>query len=123
MPPFKDEHILIIAPGSQTTLAQLGLPESFTPASHRLPTRMFLSPDGKTYEPYKIRSQKKEPVVTNGEDTSMGGVDKDKEEEEELIEDPEDEEGAIYPLKGNPLFLLSCRTIYFMLTDWYRGSD
>jgi len=84
---------------------------------------MFLSPDGKTYEPYKIRSQKKEPVVTNGEDTSMGGVDKDKEEEEELIEDPEDEEGAIYPLKGNPLFLLSCRTIYFMLTDWYRGSD
>lgn len=32
MPPFKDEHVLVIAPGSQTCLAQLGLPESLTPA-------------------------------------------------------------------------------------------
>lgn len=95
MPPFRDEHILIIAPGSQTTLAQLGLPESFTPASHRFTTRMFEAPDGKTYEPYMIRSRKKE-VVTNG-DVEMAGSN---EEEEELVEFPEDDEGAIYPLKG-----------------------
>jgi actin-related protein 9 len=104
MPPFRDEHILIIAPGSQTTLAQLGLPESFTPASHRFPTRMFPAPDGKTYEPYKIRSRKKE-VVVNGGDVEMGGTGEAKTEEEddeELIELPEDEEGAIYPLKGMP---------------------
>lgn len=101
MPPFKDEHILIIAPGSQTTLAQLGLPESFTPAALRVPTRMFLAPDEKTFEPYKIRSRKK---VVNGADIEMAGTDTKAEgddEEEELVEFPEDDEGAIYPLKGN----------------------
>ncbi|KAH9211418.1 hypothetical protein DL95DRAFT_341754 [Leptodontidium sp. 2 PMI_412] len=96
MPPFKDDHILIIAPGSQTTLAQLGLPESFTPASHRFRTRVFLAPDGKSYEAHKIRSRKKESVM-NG-DVEMGGAGEG-EEEEELVELPEDEEGAIWPLK------------------------
>jgi len=105
MPPFRDEHILIIAPGSQTTLAQLGLPESFTPASHRFATRMFPSPDGKTYEPYKIRSRKKEGI-SNGGDVEMGGTGGSKldEDEEELIELPDDDEGAIYPLKGMRTF-------------------
>lgn len=99
MPPFRDEHILIIAPGSQTTLAQLGLPESFTPAALRLPTRMFLAPDEKTYEPYKIRSRKK--VVINGGDVEMGGTEPKVEgDDEELVELPDDEEEAIYPLKG-----------------------
>ncbi|KAK0112075.1 Actin-like protein arp9 (SWI/SNF complex component arp9) [Cadophora gregata f. sp. sojae] len=96
MPPFKDDHILIIAPGSQTTLAQLGLPESFTPASHRFRTRVFLAPDGKSYEPHKIQSRKKEPVIHG--DVAMGGAGEG-EEEEELVELPEDEEGAIWPLK------------------------
>ena len=112
MPPFKDEHVLIIAPGSQTTLAQLGLPESFTPASHRFPTRVFPAPDGKTFEPFKIRSRKKE-VVTNGGDVEMGGIadPKTEEDDEELIELPEDDEGAIYPLKGMPLsHELSCQS-------------
>jgi len=99
MPPFRDEHILIIAPGSQTTLAQLGLPESFTPAANRFPTRMFLAPDGKTYEPYKVRTRKKEKSpVENGADVEM--KDDNEVEEEEEIELPEDDEGAIYPLKG-----------------------
>ncbi|KAM3084207.1 Actin-like protein arp9 [Clarireedia jacksonii] len=98
MPPFKDEHILIIAPGSQTTLAQLGLPESFTQAQRRFPTRMFPAPDGKTYEPYKIRPRKKD--ATAKADTEMGGVSEEKpDEEEELEELPEDDEGAIWPLK------------------------
>jgi actin-related protein 9 len=95
MPPFKDENILIIAPGSQTTLAQLGLPESFTPASHRFPSRVFPAPDGKSFEPHKIRSRKKK-AISNG-DAKPDAMDGD---EEELYEDPEDEEGAIYPLKG-----------------------
>ncbi|TGO09589.1 hypothetical protein BTUL_0160g00050 [Botrytis tulipae] len=100
MPPFKDEHILIIAPGSQTTLAQLGLPESFTPPRRRFPTRMFLAPDGKTYEPYKIRPKKKDASVTTNGDTEMGGIKEVKvDEEEELEEVPEDDEGAIWPLK------------------------
>ncbi|OJD21446.1 hypothetical protein ACJ73_07215 [Blastomyces percursus] len=57
MPAFKDEHILIIAPGSQTTLAQLGLPESFTPAKFRFPTRMFPAKKKGEWEPYKIREK------------------------------------------------------------------
>jgi len=97
MPPFRDEHILLIAPGSQTTLAQLGLPESFTPAALRLPTRMFQAPDGKTFEPYRIVSRTK--ARTNGGDTEMGGVEATEDEVEE-IELPDDDEGAIYPLKG-----------------------
>lgn len=87
MPPFKDENILCIVPGSQTTLAQLGLPESFTPASHRFPTRVFAAPDGKTFEPYKVRSRKKK-------------VDDVETDEMEEYEDPDDDEGAIWPLKG-----------------------
>lgn len=107
MAPYKEEHILIIAPGSQTTLAQLGLPESFTPAKFRFSSRMFLAPDGKTYEPHKIRSRKKEPVangaVTNGVDVEMGGTTDphlDGDDDEELVEDTEDDDGAIYPIKG-----------------------
>ncbi|KKK15881.1 putative chromatin remodeling complex subunit (Arp9) [Aspergillus ochraceoroseus] len=66
MPPFKDEHILIIAPGSQVTLAQLGLPESFTPARYRFPTRMFPAEKKGEYEPYKIRERRQEVKSTNG---------------------------------------------------------
>jgi actin-related protein 9 len=60
---------------------------------------MFLAPDGKTYEPYKVRTRKKEkPAVENGADVEM--KDDNEVEEEEEIELPEDDEGAIYPLKG-----------------------
>ncbi|KAK5439296.1 Actin-like protein arp9 [Exophiala xenobiotica] len=65
MPPFKDEHVLIIAPGSQITAAQLGLPESFTPPRYRFPTRMFPGAKPGEWEPVRIRSKitttRKEP--------------------------------------------------------------
>ncbi|KIW95594.1 uncharacterized protein Z519_04179 [Cladophialophora bantiana CBS 173.52] len=57
MPPFKDEHVLIIAPGSQITAAQLGLPESFTPPRYRFPTRMFPGANPGEWEPVKIRTK------------------------------------------------------------------
>ncbi|OAL35067.1 hypothetical protein AYO20_05544 [Fonsecaea nubica] len=57
MPPFKDEHVLIIAPGSQITAAQLGLPESFTPPRYRFPTRMFAGANPGEWEPIKIRTK------------------------------------------------------------------
>jgi actin-related protein 9 len=117
MPPFRDEHILLIAPGSQTTLAQLGLPESFSPAQHRFPTRMFQAPDGKTFEPYKIRSRKKEPI-SNGVDTEMADATVEGIDDEELVEDQDDEDGAIYPLKG--MYLIFSR--YARLT-FRRGSN
>jgi actin-related protein 9 len=65
---------------------------------------MFPAPDGKTYEPYKIRSRKKE-VAINGGDIEMGGTrePKTEEDDEELIELPDDDEGAVYPLRGRSL--------------------
>ncbi|KAH8802718.1 hypothetical protein F5884DRAFT_836650 [Xylogone sp. PMI_703] len=126
MPPFRDENILLLAPGSQTTLAQLGLPESFTPAAHRFPTRVFLGPDGKSYEPHKVRTRKKEKVETEPTDgdVDMGGTggeeEKVEEEEEELIELPDDDEGAIWPLnegriENMPAFFAFLQHVYTTL--------
>ncbi|RDL31411.1 uncharacterized protein BP5553_09620 [Venustampulla echinocandica] len=98
-PQFREEHILMIAPGSKTTLAQLGLPDSYTPASHRFPTRVFLAPDGKTYEPYRVVAKKKETEQRengNGAGEVVGAA----EEDEELIEYPDDDEGAIWPIEA-----------------------
>jgi actin-related protein 9 len=61
---------------------------------------MFQAPDGKTWEPYKIRQVKK-PVV-NGADVEMGGTEgenkKVDDEEPEFEEDIESDEDAVYPL-------------------------
>ncbi|CAN9241336.1 unnamed protein product [Alternaria alternata] len=67
MPPFKDDQIIIIAPGSETTVAQLGLPESFTPARLRVRSRMFPAEKEGEFEPYKIRRKQDQPAATNGE--------------------------------------------------------
>lgn len=92
----------MIAPGSQFTLAQLGIPESYTPPATRLRTRMFPAPDGVSWEPYKVRTIKKEKGTTdlNG-DTAMGEngqTQNDAVEEDEYEEDLESDEGAVYPL-------------------------
>jgi len=47
------------------TLAQLGLPETFTPARFRFPTRMFPAEKEGEYEPYRIREQRHEVKVTS----------------------------------------------------------
>ncbi|KFY85026.1 hypothetical protein V500_08777 [Pseudogymnoascus sp. VKM F-4518 (FW-2643)] len=126
MPPFKDEHILIIAPGSLTTLAQLGLPESFTPASTKVRTRMFPAGEGK-WEPYKINEVKKAtPPVANGAEVTMGGTGEeekkeDNEPEPEFEEDLESDEGAVYPLTEGritnmPAFLALMNHIHSVLS-------
>jgi actin-related protein 9 len=78
----------LIAPGSQTTLAQLGLPESFTPATHRFPTRMFPGEKKGEFEPFKIRERRREvrPAVV-----SNGGADK---ADVEMGEAPKEESNA-----------------------------
>ncbi|KAI9681413.1 MAG: Actin-like protein arp9 (SWI/SNF complex component arp9) [Caeruleum heppii] len=86
MPPFKDEHILIIAPGSQNTLAQLGLPESFAPARLRLPTRMFPAERKGEWEPFKVRRKKVVKPVLQKADT-INGDDKNVETEKGQKED------------------------------------
>src|SRR5438552_3576751 len=117
------DRVKIIAPGSQTTLAQLGLPESFTPARLRLPSRMFPAEKKGEWEPYKIREKKTKkqapqtnPVATSNSAQANGDVDmagtgadgptangetKIDEEDEEPIyeEDIYSEDGAVYPLK------------------------
>lgn len=50
------------------TLAQLGLPESFTPARYRFPTRMFPAEKKGEYEPHKIRERRQEVKISNGQD-------------------------------------------------------
>ncbi|EZF34444.1 hypothetical protein H101_02023 [Trichophyton interdigitale H6] len=57
MPQFSSDNILLISPGSQVTLAQLGLPESFTPARFRFPTRMFPAEKKGEWEPHRIRGR------------------------------------------------------------------
>ncbi|KAK6357938.1 Actin-like protein arp9 (SWI/SNF complex component arp9) [Orbilia blumenaviensis] len=68
-PGFRDDHILLIAPGSRSTLAQLGLPESFTPARLRFPTRMFPGLEEGQYLPNKVHELKEgeEMMLRNGE--------------------------------------------------------
>ena len=50
------------------TLAQLGLPESFTPARNRYPTRMFPAEKKGEFEPYKVREHRH--TVQNGNGTN-----------------------------------------------------
>ncbi|MCJ1254592.1 Actin-like protein arp9 (SWI/SNF complex component arp9) [Lignoscripta atroalba] len=135
MPPFKDEHILIIAPGTQTTLAQLGLPESFTPARLRISTRMFPAEKKGEWEPLKVREKKiRKPSIPDitlgkdGQDDPLGGpngtmngegpkVD-DAEEETLYEEDSTSEEGAVFPLKDGRVVNWSC--FFALLTHVYN---
>jgi actin-related protein 9 len=48
------------------TLAQLGLPETFTPARFRFPTRMFPGQKKGEYEPYRIRERRQQVNSSNG---------------------------------------------------------
>ncbi|KAJ5551629.1 hypothetical protein N7461_006327 [Penicillium sp. DV-2018c] len=99
MPPFKDEHVLLIAPGSQMTLAQLGLPETFTPARFRFPTRMFPAEKKGEYEPYRVREKRREVKVSNGTEASKPDVEmKDAEPAEPAaVEGQPAAEGAVKP--------------------------
>ncbi|KAG0158683.1 hypothetical protein PDIDSM_6202 [Penicillium digitatum] len=134
MPPFKDEHILLIAPGSQMTLAQLGLPETFTPARFRFPTRMFPAEKKGEYEPHRVHERRQEVKANNGTDAPKRDVEmKDAEpaastettvktdentqddgeptktiEEVFYEEDLASDEGAIYPIENGRIVDWPC---------------
>ncbi|EGP90710.1 unnamed protein product [Zymoseptoria tritici ST99CH_3D1] len=105
MPPFRDDQIFIISPGSQTTLAQLGLPESFTPARFRLRSRMFAAELPGKYEPVKIRRKEKKTDTQNGAPATNGNG---TEEEPEWEEDRKSEEGAIWPIQHGSIMDWPC---------------
>ena len=113
-------------PGSQTTLAQLGLPESFTPARLRISTRMFPAEKKGEWEPLKVRERKVTKTVTtnganektegdvtmvnaNGEVPNAEPQTEQHEEEETLYEeDPTTEEGAVWPIQDGRIIDWSC---------------
>lgn len=79
---WREEQVLIICPGSRSTMAQLGCSE-LTPPARRMPTRMFK--DGDQWAPYHRMKRM----------TMVNGV-----EEEEWVEDMDEDEGAVYPIEG-----------------------
>ncbi|GAB7346591.1 hypothetical protein MBLNU457_5777t1 [Dothideomycetes sp. NU457] len=117
MPQFRDDQILIIAPGSQTTLAQLGLPESLTPARFHFRSCMFPGEEKGEYEPNKIRP--KDRSGTNGANSE--GQPQSQSEAQGEIEYEEDfvsEEGAVWPLKGGQIVDWPC--FYALITYVYN---
>lgn len=101
---WREEQILIICPGSQTTLAQLGCSELTLP-THRIPTRMFR--DGDEWRPYHTYSRKK----------IVDGV-----EEEEWVEDVDSDEGAVYPVRGeSPNQPRRCASIGAAARPWMNA--
>lgn len=131
MPPFRDEQILvrntssckadpsfyktnidqssqIIAPGSRTTLVQLGLPESLTPARFHLRSCMFPAEKKGEYEPNKVR-EKEKSATTNGHPSQDGNA-----EETEYEEDIISEEGSVWPIQAGKIVDWPC---FFGLMD------
>ncbi|KAF2843113.1 actin-like ATPase domain-containing protein [Patellaria atrata CBS 101060] len=110
MPPFKEEQIIIIAPGSQTTLAQYGLPESLTPARVRVRSRLFPAEKEGEWEPFKVRRKETKQILQEEKDElremqkSLG----EKEEDVTYEEDFVTEEGAVWPIVEGKIMDWSC---------------
>lgn len=92
---WREEQILIICPGSHTTMAQLGCSE-LTPPARRFPTRMFKDDDSDEWRPYYTYKRKK--LGANG--AGANGHSANDEDEWEWIEDTDAAEGAVYPIQG-----------------------
>ncbi|GAB7363584.1 hypothetical protein MBLNU230_g4155t1 [Neophaeotheca triangularis] len=118
MPPFRDDQILIIAPGSHTTLAQLGLPESFTPARYKIRSRMFHAEKSDEYEPVKIRRKEKNPEQQNGSTDPAESSKPEPNDELEWEEDRISEEGAVWPIKDGQIVNWNC--FYALMTHVYN---
>ncbi|CAK7212450.1 Actin-like protein arp9 [Sporothrix bragantina] len=126
---FKEEQVLIICPGSQTTMAQLGCSE-LTPPAFRIPTRMFRDEETGEWRPYRTFKRKKQQklaatAATNG-DAAIAD-DAAKEDEWEYVEDPESSEGAVYPLEAGHIvnmdaFLAFLEHVHGLLTTTYHNT-
>ncbi|KAF2730822.1 hypothetical protein EJ04DRAFT_499833 [Polyplosphaeria fusca] len=123
MPAFKDDQIIVIEPGSETTLAQLGLAESLTPARLRVRSRMFPAEKAGEWEPYKVRRRSDLPEkaaqtesVANGdgEKKTING------DEDEVVyeEDRVSEEGAVWPIQEGRIANWSC--FFALITHVYN---
>lgn len=107
---WREEQVLVLCPGSSTTMAQLGCSE-LTPPSQRFPTRMFKDEETGDWRPYHTYKRQKKPLLGldgTGAQNGDGGAPKKHVEEWEYIEDPDSDEGAIYPMQGRLLDSDSC---------------
>ncbi|KAH7328168.1 hypothetical protein B0I35DRAFT_472914 [Stachybotrys elegans] len=106
---WREEQILIVCPGSRTTMAQLGCSE-LTPPAHRIPTRMFK--DGNEWRPYYTFKRTK----------TVNGV-----QEEEWVEDVDEDKGAVWPIQAGRIvqmdaFLAFLDHVHGMLTTTYHNT-
>ncbi|KAI4213178.1 MAG: hypothetical protein LQ351_004124 [Letrouitia transgressa] len=125
MAPYKEDQVVIIVPGSQTTCAQLGLPESFTPARLQIPSRMFPAEEKGKWEPHLIRERPMPKAKVANEDASMtdgdGPAIEDEVEnvEDALYEDLLSDEGAIYPIRAGRIVNWGC---FFALMTYVHNK-
>ncbi|GAB1316710.1 Actin-like protein arp9 [Madurella fahalii] len=110
---WREEQVLIICPGSQTTLAQLGCNE-LTPPAFRFPTRMFKDVDSDNWRPHHTYKRKKE---------GSGAGD----DEWEYVEDTDSTEGAVYPIQAGHIvnmeaFLAFLEYVHGQLTTTYHNT-
>ncbi|KAI0132311.1 hypothetical protein BJ170DRAFT_577338 [Xylariales sp. AK1849] len=121
---WREEQVLIICPGSQTTMAQLGCSE-LTPPTHRIPTRMFKDEETDAYSPYQTFKRKKNSTG-NGDANGAAG-DKADEDDYEYVEDRDAVEGAVYPIEGGRIanmdaFLAFLDHVHSLLTTTYHNT-
>lgn len=97
---WREEQVLVICPGSQTTMAQMGVAE-LTPPAYRFPTRMFRDDDGDGWRPYHTYRRKKASLANGGSALAGDNVPRaDVDDDFEWVEDPDSVEGAVYPIRG-----------------------
>ena len=109
--PYKDEQIVIIAPGSLETLAQLGIPETMSPAALRVRSRMFPAQQEGEWEPYKVRQRKKSQAPSlpeSGENRGAPAQDEEPEYFEDFTTDGEGRRLADGAGQDRRLELLLC---------------
>ncbi|KAI1433020.1 actin-like ATPase domain-containing protein [Xylaria sp. CBS 124048] len=104
---WREEQILIICPGSHTTMAQLGCQELTLPAL-RLRTRMFKDQETGGYRPYHTYKRKKAQTTTPANGTKQTA-----EDEWEYVEDRDSVEDAIYPIKAGRIVNMQAFLAFF----------
>ncbi|RYP28128.1 hypothetical protein DL767_007346 [Monosporascus sp. MG133] len=132
---WREDQVLVICPGSQTTMAQLGCSE-LTPPAHRIPTRMFRDEDGTGYLPYHTYKRKKttaggrgaaSAAATNEMPDAGDAKPASVEDDYEFVEDRDSVEGAIYPIQGGRIvnmeaFLAFLDHVHSLLTTTYHNT-
>ncbi|KAH8203104.1 hypothetical protein TruAng_002737 [Truncatella angustata] len=117
---WREEQVLIICPGSQTTMAQLGCAE-LTPPAHRIPTRMFKDEETGEYLPYYTFKRSRTSAGNGDEHAKLD------EDDYEYVEDRDSVEGAVYPIIGGRIanmeaFLAFLDHVHSLLTTTYHNT-